>query len=292
MTDISSPTTLPEQPSAMARTCWLIANARSGSTSDAATDAVLAALEAADIRIGGRSDFPDDALPTVAELDQADVDLVVLFAGDGTINAACTALADWDGHILVLPGGTMNLLAKALHGDRTPEKIIAALPAAGAPVALPIVRAGEHRAYVGMILGPASSWVHAREAARAGEWRRVLRAARHAWRRTFGRGIRLTGVPALAAPAQAVFVRPEAEHLGLFAVDAHDWRAIAELGWRWVRADWDRAEAVRDATAARLGIRASRPAHALIDGEPIHLPPATPIEHAMSRAQFIATAPA
>ena len=173
------------------------------------------------LTLAGRTEFPREDLPTLATLDRERIDTVVLFAGDGTINAALCALADWPGDLLILPGGTMNLLAKALHGTLGPAEIIHAVHADTRRTALPFIEAGPHRAFVGLILGPAAHWARAREAARRRRWRGLVTAARNAWRRTFARGIRLTGVARLHRRYQAVLVAPEDGRLAVAAIDAN-----------------------------------------------------------------------
>ena len=164
---------------------WLVANAASGSTDATVLDTLRAALETRGIAVAGETDFPAETLPGAAALTAASADTLLICAGDGTINAAWCAADDWDGQALILPGGTMNGLAKALHGDATRDDILDAA-AAGTLTHPPLAEAQGHRALVGVILGPAASWVHAREGVRKGRFARAVRAARHAWSRTFG----------------------------------------------------------------------------------------------------------
>lgn len=268
---------------------WFITNIASGTATAAKASAIEAVFEEHGLCLAGRTAFPDDALPEASALDAAGVDTVVLFAGDGTINAAACALAAWRGAILILPGGTMNLLAKLLHGDVDPAAIVHAAKERGRPVALPSVEAGPHRAFVGLILGPAASWVHAREKVRAGRLKGLRGAIVTAWRRTFSRGIRLEGLAGLRGRAQAVFVRPEEDHLDVRAVDARDWRSIAALGWEWLTGDWVAAAPVTQVRATRFRIAGSKRALALFDGEPVLLDSTVTIRGAMGRKMFIAT---
>jgi hypothetical protein len=260
---------------------WLVANPASGSVSAATLAAVVAALEAGGTLVG-RIEFPRDALPAPETLD---VDMLVVLAGDGTINAAAARYADWDGVLLILPGGTMNLLAKLLHGDATPAEIVARAGSAPA-VALPRIEAAGQCAYVGLILGPAASWGRARERWRAGRVAGALRAMRHAWRRTFARRVRIMGVP---GRAQAVFVRPENDRLWLGAVEAADWRSIADLGREWIADDWSAARAVTTAERDAFTLRGRRPVQALFDGELALLPPGTEVRVGRSRPMFVQT---
>ena len=267
---------------------WFITNPQSGSAGTAA-DAVLAAIADGGMAMAGRTDFPDDDLPTPDRLDAAGADAVVLLAGDGTINAAVWALARWDGAILILPGGTMNMLARSLHGDASPVAILEAARQRGRQIALPYVEAGKSRALVGLIVGPAASWYRAREHIRARKLTALLPAMRTAWQRTFGRGIRLAGAPGFPAEAQAAYIRPEDGRLAVMAIDARDFRSIADLGWNLITGDWVAAHAVTEIRAHHLTLAERRPVLALVDGEPVTLDPATVITAGRTAARFVAT---
>ena len=271
------------------RNLWFITNIASGSATTEKAAAIEAIFAERGLSLAGRTNFPDDDLPDSASLDAAGVDTVVLFAGDGTINAAVCALAEWEGAILILPGGTMNLLAKLLHGPADPATIIQAAHDHGRRIALPFVEAGRHRGLVGLIMGPAATWVLPRELVRAGRIRGLGRAILAAWRRTFSRGIRVEGVPGLHHHAQAIFVRPEKDHLDVAAVDARDWRSIVSLGWEWVTGDWVAAAQVTQVRATRFRVAGHRRVLALFDGEPAMLHPKTEISGGTTREMFLAT---
>ncbi|OYY89532.1 MAG: hypothetical protein B7Y45_11835 [Sphingomonas sp. 28-66-16] len=268
---------------------WFITNPGSGSSTEANCASIKKLLTDKGLTVVGETAFPEQGLPTPAMLDAAGADTAILFAGDGTINAAVAALDAWPGAILILPGGTMNMLAKALHGSADPVAIVEAAIRSGQQVSLPIVVAGEHRALVGLILGPAASWVRTRELVRAGRVRGLGRALALAWRRTFGRGIRLSGVKMPGRGAQAVLIRPDAGGLAAAAIDAREWRSIARLGWDWLTGDWLSAASVTQVHAKTLRIAGSRPVRALFDGEPQMLDPSVPITTGETRCHFIRT---
>lgn len=265
---------------------WLIANALSGSVSDTTREGVVAALESRGA-LAGRTDFPTEPLPEPRDLTAAGVDTVAVLAGDGTINAAARRYADWPGALLILPGGTMNLLARALHGDAAPVAIVEQLDQARA-VDLPVIAAAEHRAFVGVILGPATAWNRARERWRAGRWRGALRAVRAAWHRSRGRGIAIEGV---AGRPQAVFVSAGDDALRIAAVDASDGRMLAELGWEWLTGDWIAAGAVTSLDRPTVRVHGRRPVAALFDGEPALLPAGSVLRLERSRPMFLQTRP-
>lgn len=268
---------------------WFITNLRSGSASGAKCEAIETALADRGLTIVGRTEFPDDPLPTAAALDAAGVDTAILFAGDGTINAALCALADWAGAFLILPGGTMNMLAKQLHAAAEPAAIIEAAHSASEMIALPFIEAVGHRAFVGLILGPAGSWFRAREAVRAGRIARLAQAVGVAWRRTFGETIRVVGVPNPRRGYQAIFVSPHAAGLDVAAIDAQEWRSILSLGWGWMTGDWISTRAVTHRVAHALSTLGPKPCLALFDGEPQTLAPGTRITGGSTRPAFIST---
>jgi diacylglycerol kinase family enzyme len=268
---------------------WFITNPHSGSSDAKKAQAIEAACAERGLSFVGRTDFPDQAMPTVADLDRVGADTVVLFAGDGTINAASCALAAWDGGILILPGGTMNMLAKILHGNADPAAILEAAHEQEQRVALAYVEAGKHRALVGMIVGPAASWYRAREHVREGSLGQIWPAIRKAWRRTFGHGVHLTGAPGFPPRVQGAYIRAQDDHLQIAAVNARDAGAIADLGWNWVTGDWLAAQSVTEIRAQQVRIAERRPVLALFDGEPQMLDPGTTITVGRSRQQFITT---
>ena len=149
--------------------CCLISNAMSGSNDAAALEALRAACTAAGLAITREVSFPDDPLPTSRALDAAGIALVAIFTGDGTLNAALGKLAGWGGAVLVLPGGTQNLLAKRLHGDVTPEEVLARFAAGHArPLRPGIIRCPVGHAYAELQAGPGTAWQRVREAMRDG----------------------------------------------------------------------------------------------------------------------------
>ncbi|MBD3729829.1 MAG: hypothetical protein IE933_09005 [Sphingomonadales bacterium] len=149
---------------------WLIHNPASGSNDEAALAALHDALENAVIELAGTSRFPDDPLPTPDELDAADVPLAIIYTGDGTANAAISKLQDWRGAVLFLPGGTMNLLGRRLHGESDVATILR-IVASGAALRCrpPVIRSDHGIALAGLLAGPGTSWASVREAMRAGD---------------------------------------------------------------------------------------------------------------------------
>lgn len=267
------------------RSVWLVVNAGSGSTDATVLEQLSGQLRDAGVGIAGCTDFPEQPLPGPAELAAADT--LLICGGDGTINAAWSAADDWEGRCLVLPGGTMNGLAKALHGDRARDAILSdVLAAIGTPVHPPLACADGHRALVGVILGPAAMWVHAREGVRKGRFIRAFRAARLAWQRSFSRSIRVAGDP---GKHRAVIVLPHEDGLEIATVSASGITDAIRLGWVWLLGDWRSADNIGVKVALEVTLHGRRKVRALFDGEPVMLPSPACLRFGRTRLPFIAT---
>lgn len=146
---------------------WLVANPASGSNDDTAIQEILACCAELDIALERVIRFPDEELPTPADLEQAGVAHIAIFTGDGTVNALVTGLYGWDGAILVLPGGTMNLLYHRLHGERETEEVLAAFARGETHRRRPpILRSAQGDGLSGVMAGPGTEWNDVREAIR------------------------------------------------------------------------------------------------------------------------------
>lgn len=145
----------------------LVCNSQSGSHDPAIQDAIVEACQAAGAPLVRTFALPDDDIPDAAALRAQGIDLLLVWTGDGTINAAASGAAGWDGAVLALPGGTLNLLSKALHGDRpVPEILADALSGKGTRRAIPIIRSDAGDAFITIVAGPATRWAEVRETMR------------------------------------------------------------------------------------------------------------------------------
>lgn len=146
---------------------WLAVNAASGSNNDAALTELEQAFADAACLVARRIGFHEEGAPTIDELRREGVDILVIFTGDGTVNSIVTALYGWEGAVLVLPGGTMNILAGRLHGDAMPVEIIAKVGAGKARRIRPtLVRSRLGDGLSGVLVGPGTAWAEVREAMR------------------------------------------------------------------------------------------------------------------------------
>ncbi len=270
---------------------WLITNPASGSASTAVLDKLGAKLAALGLEAAGHTIFPGTPLPDAKALTAAGADTLVVFGGDGTINAATATADDWDGVCLVLPGGTMNMLAKSLHGDAAWSDILIA--AADAPAQrMPLAVCDQARAMCGVIAGPASAWVHARERVRSGAWGGVRRALSFAWRKSFVRSVRVVGDAVHTGRRRAIFITPQAGTLEIASVGMISGLSAAILGGKYLLGNWRDDPDISISRCRSLTLSANLTVSALFDGEPVKLRSPATIRFAETRLRFIKTSAA
>ncbi len=166
------------------RLLWLVANSASGSNDADTLAALTAQLGMAGHAPARVIDCSTEDLPGRADLEAARVTTLAVFTGDGTLGAVLPPLEGWAGQVLVLPGGTTNLLAKTLHDPCDTAAIIAAFAAGQArTLQPPCVRSASYLALCEVLAGPGAKWSDVREGLRDGDLTELastaLEAARH-----------------------------------------------------------------------------------------------------------------
>ncbi len=222
-------------------TLWLIVNSASGSFDpDFVEDArAIAATQGAVLeRV---ITIPDDSVPERAQLEAAKVDMLAIHTGDGTINSAVRAAGSWGGEMLVLPGGTMNLLSRTLHGPASAQAILET--ALSGPTRHRSVTAikgvdcdCEIYGLVGLFAGPTTAWGEVRETLRRFDIGGLIEAVPRAIDQTFGGDdVRLAGTE---QHYPAIYVEPVDGRLRLLGFRAGFVSELFEHGWAWLNGDF------------------------------------------------------
>lgn len=142
---------------------WLIYNGASGSHDDDALRAMVEAMGAAGHAPAKVVDCKDGT-PGTAEADRAGLGLVAVHGGDGTLSRTIAGLEGFSGQVLSLPGGTFNLLAREIFGERTPLDIIEMLGAGHLAVRRRnCIRGDDVLALCELLAGPGAKWADVRE---------------------------------------------------------------------------------------------------------------------------------
>jgi diacylglycerol kinase family enzyme len=204
-----------------------------------------------------------------------DYDVIVVLGGDGTARAAAE-LAPRDGPpLILLPGGTLNILPRALYGDLAwPEALAAALQR-GVVTRLTAGRANGEHFYVAALFGSPTLLAKAREAMRKGRPWRAWRRLRYALQRSFARGLRARPDSGPMRKAEAIGILCpafsggiEGDDLEWVRLDAKHLIDLARVGLRALTTAWRSDSTIeidrcRSSDIVSLGV-----IPATLDGEP------------------------
>jgi hypothetical protein len=220
------------------RRIWLVTNDSSGSNDDAAVAALQQSCTSAGFDLERVITFPEHALPEPRTLDDAGIELVAVYAGDGTVNALVGALSGWRGAVLVLPGGTMNLLSRRLHGDREFGEIVRAAAAEEGGRLRPLVLScRQGTALADLLAGPGTEWYEVREAMREADVPALAAGAANALNQTLAAPGILCRDPALgrAEGYPLVMLTPTDDGIRVSGFYAETPGEFLKGGWAMVR---------------------------------------------------------
>lgn len=257
----------------------VLVNPMSGGVGAGAARDVRAILE----RFGLDAEIVEtDPLRVEADVERAVAsrpDVVLVVAGDGTARTAA-ALAGPDGPLIApLPGGTMNMLPRALYGTADWREALTLALEHGTSRPVSGGEVDGRPFYVAAVLGAPALWAPAREAVRERKPRLAYLYARRALRRAFSGRVRfkLDGVDYHRSEALTLLsplvskVMEEPVGLEAAALDIDNALQAFSLAASAVVRDWrdDPNVTTRPIRHARAWAR--RPIPAILDGEPVTL---------------------
>jgi diacylglycerol kinase family enzyme len=268
-------------PRANIRRIEVVANAASGSVGPNVVERVQAIVNEAGLEARVETPACADLSVCIRGCLDRTPDLLVIIAGDGTARTAAE-MAGMDGPLVApLPGGTMNMLPKALYGDRDWETALRdtlnhgiVRPVSGGEV-------GGHRFYVAALLGSPALWALAREAMREKNFDLAVRRAKRAARRAFSGRLRysIEGAPmqkaealSLMCPLVSKALDDEEHVLEAAALDPAGAADAVRLGIQTLRGTWRQDASVEVFRCRFARAWASGMIPASIDGEPVRLP--------------------
>ncbi len=267
----------------------LICNDRSGSYDESIHRQLIDACAAAGASVAESFILPKDDLPDAAALRASAIDLLIVWTGDGTINAAATGCEGWHGPLLPLPGGTLNLLSKHLHGDHPAPAILErALANGGRRAPVPTIRSAAREAFITVVAGPATRWAEVRETMRSQGLIEASREAPDALEEMLNApGVQVAGSDA-AYPA--IILTPTREGITADGIVADATGDVLRHGLAWLGGDFRDGPHERVATAETIILESDRIIALEYDGELAEIPSPARFSIGQSALDFIATA--
>jgi len=215
-------------------------------------------------------------------------DLLVTLAGDGTARCAAELCGPMGPLLAPLPGGTMNMLPKALYGARGWQEALHLALARGEELRLGAGEVEGRLFLVAAVLGSPALWGPAREAARHRETMLALARARHALSRAFSGRLRYTIEEGPREKAEALLLlRPAASRvlpshaptLEAAALDVKGAGDVFRLGLYALMGDWRDDPGVTARPCRKARVWASGGLPALLDGELVRLRNSATVEY-------------
>lgn len=202
-------------------------------------------------------------------------DAIIVLGGDGTARYAADLAPRNGPPLILLPGGTLNILPKALYGELAWPEAIKAVLECGVERRLPVGRANGEAFYVAGLFGPTTLLALARESVREGKPLKALQRLRHALNRSFTRSIRARSGTGMMRKAEGIgvllpsfFGGIESDHLEWVRLDAKHLLDLARVSLRAITAGWRNDSTVEISECQTGDIYASGIIPATLDGEP------------------------
>lgn len=188
------PTEAQARPSLALRRVFAVVNAKSGSTDATSPERLKKILTDRGIEAEVAAPEPDGMADAITAAVKEAPDALIVLGGDGTARGAAEIAGPNGPPLILLPGGTMNVLPKALYGDLAwPEALEAALDR-GVVKDLPGAKASEHLFFCAGIFGSPALMAPARELVREGKIAKAITRARIAFKKVFGKKSRSRGL--------------------------------------------------------------------------------------------------
>jgi diacylglycerol kinase family enzyme len=238
----------------------------------------------------------DEVDAALDRLAAAKLGALIVLGGDGTIRSAAEHCGTANILLVALPGGTMNMLPRALYGERTWQQALRDTLAAPRSVEIGAGEVEGHRFFCAGIFGTPAHWAEAREALRRSHFREAFRRAVNALQRSFSLRLRyrIGSVEPSKATALAVIcplisktMSGDAPALEVVALNTRDLGEAFALALTGMFSDWRAAAQVTTIATDLLTIRAKRPIPALLDGERVTLKRAAEIRFVPAAFQAV-----
>ena len=110
----------------------------------------------------------DEMTRSFVEATEQSLDVLIVLGGDGTIRTAAEACAGKGPYLIPLPGGTMNMLSRALYGDVAWEEALKNTLTAPSLKVLSGGRIAGKQFLIAAIVGAPALWAEPRESIREG----------------------------------------------------------------------------------------------------------------------------
>lgn len=257
----------------------VLVNPAAGSVGPRGMDQMKEALARAGLEDASLMNFdPDTAVAQIQSLIEEAPDLLIVWGGDGTHRTALNVAGLRFAGLLLLPGGTMNLLTRWLHGDAPWHVILQAALLGRTTRVLDAGRVGEQLFFCALLAGAPARFAQVREDFRMGQLGRALKDAGAAVETAQHLHLQAQAgpdTPLLPGNVFAALVGPlsQSSRMDVAGLSLPSAGAALSLVWTAVRSDWHRFQGLvlHAADAVTITDPEGKPIPAIMDGEQIEV---------------------
>jgi diacylglycerol kinase family enzyme len=207
--------------------------------------------------------------------------VLTVLAGDGTIRTAAEACSGTDTYLLPLPGGTLNMLSRAVYGgDVSWQDALRNTLAAPSIKALSGGRTGDELFFVAAIIGAPGLWMEARESLRDRDIRDAVGKSAVAFQAMFDTKIRYSissetsgeaEVLAITCPLVSETMSDAEQALEAAAIDVENALQLLGLATAAAFGKWRDQESVTLTKTRHVTVQSSKDIPLFLDGERINV---------------------
>jgi diacylglycerol kinase family enzyme len=208
------------------------------------------------------------------------LELLIVLGGDGTIRTAAEACAEKGSYLIPLPGGTMNMLARALYGNVSWEKGLKKTLTAPSAKVLSGGRVANKRFFIAAIVGTPALWTQPRESMREGNIADAIKKGSVAFRRMFETKVQYlisggakgeTEAVALICPLISEEMSDSEQALEAAIIDVESAAEVIGLATAAAFGKWRDDRNILLTKTKRVAVKSTKEIPATLDGEKVNL---------------------
>jgi diacylglycerol kinase family enzyme len=208
------------------------------------------------------------------------LEVLIVLGGDGTIRTAAEACAEKGSYLIPLPGGTMNMLPRALYRDVSWEEALEKTLTAPSTKVLSGGRVANKRFFIAAIVGAPALWTQPRESMRDGNIADAIKKGSVAFRRMFEAKVQYlisggakgeTEAVALICPLISEEMSDSEQALEAAIIDVESAAEVIGLATTAAFGKWRDDRNILLTKTKRVNVQSSNDIPATLDGEKVNL---------------------
>ena len=208
------------------------------------------------------------------------LEALIVLGGDGTIRTAAEACAEKGSYLIPLPGGTMNMLPRALYGNVSWEEALKKTLTAPSTRVLSAGRVANKRFFIAAIVGAPALWTQPRESVREGNIADAIKKGSVAFRRMFEAKVQYliaggakgeTEAVALICPLISEEMSDSEQALEAAIIDVESAAEVIGLATTATFGKWRDDKNILLTKTKRVNVQSRKDIPATLDGEKVNL---------------------